>query len=326
MSVASESELMDRITLYTGRSIQKPPVVVSDTTNYMIIQPGMVLQLGDNHYYIKSEATEGRFGLDDQPKMWVKYAIDLAQGNKKVVKLPFYEDYSARIGPFLIKAFRSPEKESDVLAAVHDHPYFMHGETIVDEKGNKVRVIDQLKGVSLYHYLLNLEMDHEAYFFEVMPQVMARLLEAVDAIGFMIKNGLQHGDIRSDHIIVESETGLFKWIDFDYQVSHSDFDLWSLGNVISSVVGKGSLNYHDVLRFKGRYPGLTKGVEIGADDCLMVNTYQIANMAKLFPYVPEKLNRILINFSVGTEFFYEEFDVMYDHLREAYEELLKTKR
>ena len=52
------------------------------------------------------------------------------------------------------------------------------------------------------------------------------------------KMGEQHGDIRNDHLLIDAESELYRWIDFDYSVGHSDYDLWSLGNLIIFAFGK----------------------------------------------------------------------------------------
>ncbi len=317
MIFENEKELKARITEFTGRNVRGPLKITSDTTDFMRVEPDTVLRLEGNDYFIRTDATEGRFGIDDQPKFWVKYAVDLQTGEKKVLKLVFYEDFTSRIGPFLLRAHRDPIKESNVLDIVRDHPHFMQGRTIRDQAGNPVRVIDFLRGKNLYQYLPRIKSDHETYFFEIMPAILTNLLDAFEAIAFLMSHSKQHGDIRSDHIIIEADTGRHIWIDFDFQVSHSDYDLWCLGNVFASVIGKGNHMIRDVQLNPKGYPGIRDSIYLTPEDCLIVSKGRIANLCKLFPYIPEKINLVLTNFSVGTDHFYEDINMLLDHLHEA---------
>lgn len=57
----------------------------------MNIRSGDVLDPGGSYYLVRGEEMEGRFGLDGEPKYWMKRAIDLSDGSSKVIKLVFYE-------------------------------------------------------------------------------------------------------------------------------------------------------------------------------------------------------------------------------------------
>ncbi len=317
MIFEEEKELKARIMESTGRNIRGPVKISSDTTDFMRVEPEMVLRLEGNDYFIRSNATEGRFGIDEQPKFWVKYAIDLETGEKKVLKLVFYEDYASRIGPFLLRAHRDPEKESNVLDSVREHPHFMQGRTIRDQAGNLIRVINFVRGKSLYKYLPQIKSDHETYFFEMMPAILTKLLDAFKAMAFLMSLNKQHGDIRSDHLIIDADTGRYVWIDFDFKVSHSDYDLWCLGNVFTYVIGKGNHMIRDVQLNPTAYPGIHDSIFLAPEDSLFVSKGQIANLGKLYPYIPEKINNILANFSIGTDYFYEDINILLDHLHEA---------
>jgi len=49
----------------------------TDTTNFFNVEYGDVVILGSKPYLIRHNAKEGRFGVDDEVKFWVKRAIDL---------------------------------------------------------------------------------------------------------------------------------------------------------------------------------------------------------------------------------------------------------
>ena len=53
------------------------------------------------------------------------------------------------------------------------------------------------------------------------------------------------------------------------------------------------------------------------EDTLAFYRYRVANLKKLFPYIPRKLNEILLRFSFGTETPYEDFSSQIEDLREA---------
>ena len=50
---------------------------------------GDVVVLKGRPYLVRHNAKEGRFGIDDDVKFWVKRAIDLQNGASKIIKLVF---------------------------------------------------------------------------------------------------------------------------------------------------------------------------------------------------------------------------------------------
>jgi len=318
--IEDEQEIKDRVREFTGRKIYGPVKIITDTTDYMRISGGMVLRIADNDYFITSDAREGRFGIDDQPKFWVKYACDLSGGARKVIKLVFFEDFSYREGAFLIKANRSPEKEAHCLEVVRGDPRFMQGFSVRDPAGNLVRILDHIEGKSLYVTISEIRMDHKQYFYKLFPGIMNKVIDAIEALKSLEKHGEQHGDVRNDHILIHKKDGLFKWIDFDYKVSYEDYDIWSCGNIIAYVTAKRIISFQEVLNHPERFPDC-QTCKLTADDALLFYKYRVANLKKLYPYIPESLNRILMNFSQGTYMFYEEYDDLISDLREAMEDL-----
>ena len=67
----------------------------TDTTYFFRVEYGNVVVLGVRPYLIRHNAKEGRFGVDDEVKFWVKHAIDLKSGSPKVIKLVFYEKFTS---------------------------------------------------------------------------------------------------------------------------------------------------------------------------------------------------------------------------------------
>lgn len=318
MIFENETELKDRVEELCGRKIYGRPIITEDTTEYMSIHGGMILRLDGQDYFVKGEATEGRFGIDEQPKYWVKYTVDLKTGERKVIKLAFYEDFTSRIGPFLVRGSRSPEKESRILEIIKGHPSFMQGKTVHDKPGNLVRILDFIKGKNLYAHINELPEDHETYYHEILPGIMSKLLKAISAINALEDKGEHHGDIRTDHLIIEKETEKLVWIDYDFEISHADFDLWSLGGLLLYVIGKGDHTFHGVQKKPSQYPGLLRGATFSPGDSMIILSNRITNLKQLFPYIPENLNQFLKNFSMNTEKFYESVDEILDGLKEIF--------
>lgn len=289
--------------------------VHTDTTNFIEVKYGDVIVLDDAAYFIRQNAKEGRFGLEDEEKFWVKNAIDLANGERKIIKLVFHENFVAHIGGIEFECFRSPRKEARILNLVNEHKNFMHGRTLADEKGNLVRLIDFIYGKSLADTVESLPMDHESYFFQVFPQILEHFMESIYAIKFLHDNNEKHGDIRRDHIIVDRENGHYRWIDFDFNYKQREsiysYDLFGLGNIFMFIVGKGDVLMPDLKR--NSHPSMSFLKE---SDVNIVFNNRVANLKKVFPYIPEPLNRVLMHFSKGTHWYYETTSQMLEDLEE----------
>jgi hypothetical protein len=313
MIFESSPELKERIESLTERKLFGKVVVSEDTSDYMGIQAGTVLRLGDSDYYITGEAKEGRFGIEEQPKFWVKYCIDLTDGSRKILKLVFHEQFRTNLGMFTVRCVRDPDKESRVLELMAGDDRFMQGKTVHDKVGNNVRILEYIRGKSLFNHVALLKQPHEEYFYETLPGILKNVLECIDAMACLHRQGEQHGDIRNDHILIESGTGKYRWIDFDYAVNFLDYDIWAMGNILNYAIGKGintcgGFGKPDGSRRSG-------GAEIDEDDALLFYPYRLANLHKIYPYIPPETNDILLRFSAGATDFYEDFGRMAADLR-----------
>jgi hypothetical protein len=313
MIFESQAELAARIEELTGRPSRGRVVVFEDTSNYMAIYGGTVLRLAGRDYLVMGDTHEGRFGIDEQPKFWVKRCADLETGARKIVKFVFEEQFTSRIRGIAVRHHRSPRKESAFLDFVRGDPRFMQGVTVEGSAGEPIRVIDLIAGRSLYAHLYALETDHETYFFTELPRLMPEVVEAVAAIARVHHAGLHHGDLRNDHILIEAATGRYTWIDFDYQVNFADYDVWSMGNILSFVVGKGIHTFHDVRAHPELFPARREALE--EDDGMLLFPGRVANLAKLFPYIPRPLNDVLMRFSHGAADPYTDLDQQVADLR-----------
>ena len=229
-----------------------------------------------------------------------------------IIKLVFYEKFITSIAGIEFECFRSPKKEARILSLVNHHPNFMHGEAFLDEKGNTVRVLEYISGKTLSSLVTDLGQDHETYFYETLPGILLKYFESLEAIRFLHENKEKHGDIRRDHILIDKETGQYRWIDFDYNFRHREniygYDLFGLGNILMYLVGKGDVLLHDLQQ---RQPDLISHLD--HMDFNIVFHNRLANLKKVYPYIPESLNRVLLHFSSGANWFYEKTEqLMYD--------------
>jgi hypothetical protein len=291
--------------------------IYRDTSDFFRIEYGDIVILNDTPYLIRHNAKEGRFGLDDEVKFWVKRAIDLTTGETKIIKLVFYETFMARIGDIEFECFRSPKKEARILKMIGNHPNFMHGFSVRDDHNNVIRILDLIYGRTIADHVRDLasRIDHEMYFYQHFPEILDKYIECVEAIGFLHERGEKHGDIRRDHILVDRETGRFRWIDFDYNFRHREniysYDLFGLGNVFMFLVGMGDVLVQELK--KTNHPALG---DLSNDDTNIVFNNRIANLIKIFPYIPENLNRILMHFSKSTHVFYDHTLQLLDDLHD----------
>jgi hypothetical protein len=306
-------DLKKRIIESTGREVPDKFKVSEDTSEFMSIDAGDIVRLAGNDYFVMGHAREGRFGIDEQPKFWVKKVVDLTTGARKIIKMVFRETFDSQIGAMVFNCTRSPEKESAVLSKMGGHPNFMHGQSVQDTAGNLVRIIDIVPGPSLYEYLRQEEMSHETYYKQKLPKVMQLLIECIEAIAELHKQGLHHGDIRADHLIVNSKTDDYVWIDFDYEISSFQYDVFCIGNVLQQAVGKGRHSLHDIRLRPSNYPDFKN--TLTSQDMSLMFRHRVTNLRKLYPYISEPLNEILMRFSVGATDYYKDVDSILEDLR-----------
>ena len=292
--------------------------VIEDTTNFASIDYQDEILVGQRLYTVTGNEREFRFGIED-PKYWVKRAIDKETKEKKIIKLAFFESFDITLGGVKIKRFRNPEKEGEILELVQDHPNFMHGKVYRDVKGNNVRILDVVPGTNFFNYIESLNYDHENYFQKVLPDVLSRLIPAFEAIRFLHLQGFKHGDIRNDHIIVERDTGNYVWIDFDYDHEATEnpyaLDLFGLGNVLLHAIGKGVHDRHMIERHSSIYGDLQDRLEPG--DFSILDRTKFVNLKKMYPYIPIVLNDILMHFSRSANVYYDLVEEIIDDLNKS---------
>ena len=293
--------------------------VVTDTSDFFRVDYNHVLLLDTGAYLIQGLEREGRFGLDEEPKHWVKKAIDLTSGERKVIKLVFFEKFDMTIGRITYQCFRSPKKEGRILNLVRGLPNFMQGISTLDDKGNNVRIIDFVSGPSLAVYVEGLKIPHDEYYREMLPGLLDRVIPAFEGLSFLHRNMEKHGDVRRDHLI-RARDGRLVWIDFDYNYKHGEYiaglDLAGVGNILAFLAGGGDMTVQAIR--SGRPEVYDR---LRAEDMSLVFENRLMNLKKMYPYLSETLNRVLLHFSAGAENFYDSVDQLLLDLGQAREEM-----
>lgn len=192
----------------------------------------------------------------------------------------------------------------------------MQGQTVLDSGGNQLRILDYIRGRTLGEIVSGMNGSHDHFFHVLYPTVLDEFIRLVEAIRFLHENNEKHGDIRRDHIIRDEQGGHYRWIDFDFNYRHGEsrfgFDLFGLGNVLLFITGRGDVTTHRLLNDMPEvFDRLTE------DDLNIVFRNRVNNLKKVFPYIPEKLNRVLMHFSVGAQVYYEETGEFLEDLGEA---------
>lgn len=291
--------------------------IITDTTEFMSIDYGDVIQLDGKHYLVTKNLSERRFGLED-PKYWVKRCKELETGKQQIIKLEFYEKFDISIGNIRSSCYRSPRKESRILDLIHGDMRFMQGRTVLDDKENHVRILDIIYGTELDVVLDRIQGTHEEYFNTVFPDYFAKYIGAVKAIDHLHQNHEQHGDIRRDHLLIESETSDWRWIDFDYTFGLRSnpyaLDIFGLGSILLLLVGQREITAQQ-LADRQQNKSITSG------DMALAMPYRLANIQKRYPYIPDSLNNICMHFSAQNTVFYSSVREFVSALLTCFHEL-----
>jgi len=314
----TERELRGMIRKWVPPDRVPKKVKIKDTSDFFRVDYDDVVVLGGVPYLVRNNEREGRFGLEDEPKFWVKRSINLLTGELKVLKWVFKEHFEARIGSLVFECVRSPQKEARILELVRGREDFMQGTTEQDAAGHPLRILDYIHGRTLSQIVPVLGGDHQDYFFNHFPIVFDEYLGIVGAIGFLHGNGEKHGDIRRDHLIKDETTGRYRWIDYDFNYRHGEsrfaYDLFGLGNILVFITGRGDVTTNRLL---ATAPDVLD--RLNDDDVNIVFHNRVANLKKVYPYIPESLNRVLLHFSVGAQVYYETTGELLEDLGEARE-------
>ncbi len=318
----TEEELREMISSWLAPSrVPERVRIITDTSNFNAIDFDDVVILDGGPYLIRHCEREGRFTIDEYPKFWVKRAIDLLDGSKKVIKMVFHEKFTTTVGGLTFDCVRSPGKEARILDLVRGHQKFMQGFSLKDTGGNIIRIIDYIPGSTIADRILKQAKGHEEYYYDNFPDILNEYISLVEAIKFLHDNGEKHGDIRRDHIMYGNNDGIYRWIDFDFNYWHRDsmfsYDLFGLGNVLIYLAGQGDIT---AWQLKEDSPSILE--KLGTEDMNIVFRQRVANLQKVYPYITDHLAFVLKHFSTGADTFYYDTGEFLDDLYEAREDLI----
>jgi len=89
-------------------------------------------------------------------------------------------------------------------------------------------------------------------------------------------------------------------------------DLYGLGNILLFTAGKGFHNLPDLTACGPEGMKIRSCLEKA--DMSLFFKHRIANLQKLFPYIPDSLNYVLLHFSQGATVFYDHTDELLEDL------------
>lgn len=312
----TEEELLQMISRWVPEERVPKRIRIKDTYDFFRVDYNDVVVLGRVPYLVRNNERERRFGMEDEQKFWVKRAINLINGHVKILKWTFMEKFNTRIGNLIFECVRSPLKEARILNTVRGRPDFMQGETVRDSAGKPLRIINFIRGKTIDEIVCTLGSNHEDYFFNHYKNLLVEFIAAVEGIRFLHGHGEKHGDIRRDHLIKDSATGQYRWIDFDYNYIHRaskfGYDLFGIGTTLIFITGRGDTTIHNLSLSA---PDILNKVSF--DDVNIVLHNRVANLKKIYPYIPELLNRILMHFSAGASVYYGNTNELLEDLGEA---------
>ncbi len=95
--------------------------LIKDTSEIFSTEYGDIIEIGNKRYTLLGHECESRFGVED-PKFWVRRAVDQETGEKKIIKHFFPESFETYFGRAKFKYFRNPLKEAQILEFVKEHP------------------------------------------------------------------------------------------------------------------------------------------------------------------------------------------------------------
>lgn len=283
--------------------------ILEDVTNFFDVNYGDVLLIDGIGYLVRGTETEKKFGMEGEPKPWVKSCINLVSGEPKIVKLPFHEEFACVVNGIPSRCLRNPDKEARILDKTAGHPGFMQGFHRLDAVGNNVRVLDRIAGSSLDNVIGGIPGNHQVYYEMHLKRILEGLVYAYQSIADLHLMREIHGDITADHLFVERSTGLFKWIDFDYDYSEKNnfftLDVFEMGMLLNFVVGKGHLSLNEI---RSEHPHVME--TLLPDDMNANFPNRLANLRLVYPYISKRLNSILMKFAKRSALKYEDANTL----------------
>ena len=99
--------IISRVKEICGIIPKSPIEVVTDTTQFTRIYQHQIIRLQGRDLFVRGDVYEPRFGMQDQPKFWVKRGYDLESGKMVIIKLEFNEEFTSNLGIMKVPCFRN---------------------------------------------------------------------------------------------------------------------------------------------------------------------------------------------------------------------------
>jgi hypothetical protein len=90
------------------------------------------------------------------------------------------------------------------------------------------------------------------------------------------------------------------------------YDIFGLGNILIFLVGGGDLTIQQLSVEKASVAD-----KLTPDDMNIIFNNRVANIQKVYPYIPDDLNYILLHFSNGANLYYENTGQLLEDLGEV---------
>ena len=255
----TEKELLRMIRKWVPRDRVPKRVRVKDTSDFFRVDYDDVVILDDVPYFVRNNEREGRFGLEDEQKFWVKRASNLLTGEVKILKWVFRERFEARIGNLVFECVRSPQKEARILELVRGRPDFMQGKTVLDSSGQPAPDPGLYQGQNAGPDHARTGQEPRGFFLSTTFPRCSTSLSASSRPSASCTSTTRSTAISGGTISSRTwRPGRYRWIDFDFNYRHGEsrfgFDLFGLGNVLLFITGRGDITTYRLLPGAARRP------------------------------------------------------------------------
>ena len=281
-----------------------------------------VVILGGVPYFVRNNEREGRFGLEDEPKFWVKRSINLLTGETEGPEVGLQgalrgQDREPRVR---MRA-EPPEGGADPGTGPRQGGFHAgdDGAGLRRPPASHPRLHPRQDALPDRAHCSG--QDHEDFFYDHFPIVLDEYVGIVEAIRFLHQSGEKHGDIRRDHLIKDETTGRYRWIDYDFNYRHGEsrfaYDLFGLGNILVFITGRGDVTTNRLLAAGARHPGPADRRR--CEHRVPQPRRQSEKDLSLHPRIPEPGAACI--FPRGPQVYYETTEELLEDLGEAREEL-----
>lgn len=186
------------------------------SVTYCRVQRTTSMLVAGQHLYLahRNARPRGCFGLEDEIKFWVKRGRGL-DTEVRLREDPFHERFDAVLGDVTIEC-RPSRKESAPPGTGQGSPALHARLHPARRQDSPIRVLQIIRGKAAPPPSRSLAMDH-AVFFRTEPAAGStsthRLRASHRLSARAFGEAWRH---RRDHVIQDAETGLCRWIDFDF--------------------------------------------------------------------------------------------------------------